>query len=149
MEIPALTCRSAPGLRKPRRRYPKLKSHGVVDSLAKNVDAMTHFAVKPRWMLLNTLGEAANWAQEHGLDPATVPSLASFKSGLFNRTTRRRIWRTPTRVVLTDALLIRDARPADDLLAPWEINIICEFGGAAPHNHAEMIGLQRVPNVDN
>jgi hypothetical protein len=48
------------------------------------------------------------------------------------------IWFTPTRVVFTEWLVVRDARPSDELLSEGELSAFCTNGGAAPQSLEDM-----------
>lgn len=42
------------------------------------------------------------------------------------------VWITPTRVVLTSELVVRDARPSDVIPSKGELERLCNNGGIAP-----------------
>jgi len=96
---------------------------------------------RPLWLMGGDSAAVASWADEHGLPRDRVLALAT-KKGLFCRSpVAVDIGFTPTRVVLTPGLVVKDARPSDALLSHEELRNICRNGGIAPQGLGELKSL--------
>lgn len=105
-----------------------------VDSL----EAVTPVHLRPIWLILGDSLGAARWAGEHGLVASQVHGLSPMARPGLERDVAGDIWFTPTRVVFTEWLVVRDARPSDELLSEGELSAFCTNGGAAPQSIEDM-----------
>jgi len=97
--------------------------------------------VRPIWLMGGDSARVASWAVEHGLPRERVLALAVKEGRFWRPHVYGDIWSTPTRVVLTSKLIVRDARPADALLNHEELQSLCESGGIAPQGLEELKDL--------
>jgi len=94
--------------------------------------------VRPLWFLGGNSARVASWAIEHGLPRERVLTLAPKKRQFWRPPVYGDLWSTPTRVVLTSELLVRDARPSNVLLSLGELESLCDSGGIAPQGLKEL-----------
>ena len=96
---------------------------------------------KPVWLLGGDSTEVASWADEHGLPGDRVLTLAAKKETFWRSPVLGDVWFTPTRVLLTPELVVRDARPSDELLSHEDLRSLCQDGGIAPQGLEELLHL--------
>lgn len=95
--------------------------------------------VRPLWLVGGNPGRVASWADKHGLPRERVLALSTKKGWPWHPPVLGDVWVTPTRVVLTSELVVRDARPSDVLLSDEELQTLCLDGGIAPQSIAELL----------
>ena len=93
------------------------------------------------WLLPGDSARVASWADERGLPRERVLALTAKRGPFWRPVIRGDIWVTPTRVVLTPGLVVRDARPSDALLDQEDLQRLCEDGGFAPQGVKELRDL--------
>lgn len=91
------------------------------------------------WLVGGGVSHAETWADRHGLPRERVLGLSTKKAGFWRTPILGDVWMTPTRVVLTSKLVVRDARPSDVLLSEEELQDLCHNGGIAPQSIRELI----------
>ena len=99
-------------------------------------------ALRPRWLITTDSAGAVEWALQHGVPAAYVYALGPTESSWYRGPRFGRLWFSPTRLILRDMSLVRDARPADTLLDDGELTAICLNGGSAPQSLDELIAEQ-------
>lgn len=95
----------------------------------------------PLWLIGGDSADVASWANKHGLPRDRVLGLLAKKGPFWRPLVVGDIWFTPTRVVLTPSLVVRDARPLDALLSKEQVQDLCQNGGAAPQGLQELRDL--------
>ena len=93
---------------------------------------------RPLWLVGGDPASVASWADKHGLPRERVLALSAKKGRLWRPPVLGDVWVTPTRVVLTPGLVVRDARPSDTLLSDEELQTLCHNGGIAPQGIREL-----------
>lgn len=86
----------------------------------KGVDAL--------WLLPGSWEEISRWASETGVELAKVGRLEPRKSA-WGGWVSGKIWFTPLRLVLSEALTVKDMWPAIDLLTQSEVEAKCAASG--------------------
>ena len=94
---------------------------------------------RPLWLVGGDSGRVVSWADKHGLPRERVLALSAKKGRPLHPPVMGDVWVTPTRVVLTSKLVVRDARPSDALLSDEELQTLCQHGGIAPQSIAELL----------
>ena len=97
--------------------------------------------VRALWLLPGDSAHVASWADERGLPRERVLALKGKRGPFWRPVIRGDVWFTPTRVVLTPGLVVKDARPSDALLDQAELQRLCEDGGFAPQGVEELRDL--------
>lgn len=82
--------------------------------------------------------EIREWAQEHSIPDSTLFIMQPTRVSPFARLTVSHLWFTPMRVIVTNDLIVKDARPADILLPQAILNRICQNGGHTPTDLDEL-----------
>lgn len=95
--------------------------------------------LRPLWLVGGDSARVAAWADGHGLPRENVLGLSAKNAGFWRPAVLGDVWVTPTRVVLTSKLVVRDARPSDALLNAEELQALCRNGGIAPQSIGELI----------
>lgn len=101
------------------------------------VPSDTSAALQPLWLLTGDSLSVTAWLADVGLPPSRIMRLSPRRELPWSRPIAGDVWFTPTRLVLTSALEVRDARPADSLPRPDELAQLCKEGGIAPMNIEE------------
>jgi hypothetical protein len=115
----------------------------LADKYATLIQDSLPAASRPLWLISGDSASALAWARAHGLPTTDVAAVLPYKASPFQRPVFGRIWVTPTRIVLSSGMVVRDARPADQLLTVEQLENICEYGGVAPQSIEELRQLAR------
>lgn len=92
--------------------------------------------LRPVWFMIpSDSPSVTTWAEEHSL--YRVIELSPQSRSWLERPVVGDIWFTPTRLVLTSELDVRDARPADRLLDAPALEQLCDEGGISPRSAEE------------
>jgi hypothetical protein len=95
----------------------------------------------PIWLLTADSVSATRWADDHALSRSDVYALGIRpKWGGLTRVYGS-LYFTPIRVMLTDGLIVYDARPSDQLPSAEERNAYWSGGGIAPESLQEFIEI--------
>lgn len=102
----------------------------------------------PRWFVMADARIAREWAEARGLPPSTVYTIGvrTTWGGLYHE--YGSIYFTPTRVILTGDLIVRDARPSDELPEAARRDELCLNGGIAPRSLAEFVEIMSGTSTD-
>lgn len=90
------------------------------------------------WLLGGDSARVASWANRHGLRKERVLALTAKNTRFWQPPVPGDVWITPTRVVLTSELVVRDARPSDVVPSHEELKRLCNNGGIAPQGLGEL-----------
>lgn len=95
-------------------------------------DAQDSEPSAPLWFLLGDSATVRTWATTVGLRQVTVFSLAPRRAAFGRGSVFGHVWFTPTRLILTPELEVRDVRPSDEVPSRAELSDLCLGGLSSP-----------------
>jgi hypothetical protein len=95
--------------------------------------------LKPVWFVLGDSTTAVTWGEENGLPSHAVFGLEVKRPGLFRRPVFGDVWASPMRLVVSSGLVVREARPQNELPDQAELEDLCLNGGIAPSSFQELM----------
>ena len=93
----------------------------------------------PLWLLWGDSVDVARWGSQRGLPPQTVLRLEAKRRYWWERPVVGDFWVSPTRLVLSEDLIVKDARPTDAIPNDAEVQSLCRGGGIAPGSLEEYV----------
>lgn len=123
-------------------------SCGACTALAKQFGALVlNAGPTPYWFVAGDTSEISMWLNQVQLNRDRVVYLRPKQTLPWKPPVVGAIWFTPTRVVLTHDLEVRDARPSDNIPVTGELRRLCREGGVAPQSLKEVRALRPIPKL--